>query len=202
MRSFVRVVPGLLLAAGCGGSPPGGAVHSRATYDPAALTAAAFAEYDRNNNGLLEGAELDACPGLKAGLAGIDTNRDGKISKAELQARFEAYAAANTASVSATATVTLDGQPLADATVQFVPEAFMGGAVQEATGKTGPDGTVSAFTSGGKQYVGLQPGLYKVKVTREGGAALPARYNTQTTLGAEVFGGRGAKPLVFALSGR
>jgi hypothetical protein len=203
MRAFARVVPGLLLAAGCGSPPTTPEVHSRASYDPAAMTAAAFAEYDRDKNGLLEGAELDACPALKGALAGIDSNRDGKVSTAELQARFESYGAGNAQTVSAPVTVTLDGAPLADATVQFVPEAFMGAAAQEATGKTGPAGAVAAFTSGGKQYAGLQPGMYKVKITRaESGPPLPARYNAQTTLGAEVFGGRGAKPLTFALSSR
>ena len=202
MRTFIRAVPGLLLAAGCGSGTVTPEVQSPARYDPTAMTTAAFAEYDRDKNGSLEGAELDACPALKGSLAGIDTNRDGKISTAELKARFEGYAAANTGSVSVTVSVTLDGAPLADATVQFVPEAFMGGAVQEATGTTGADGVTTSFTTGGKTYAGLQPGLYKVKVTRGTGKDLPARYNTQTILGAEVFGGRGTRPISFALSSR
>ena len=86
--------------------------------------------------------------------------------------------------------------------VQFVPEALMGGSVREATAKTGPGGTASSFTSDGKQFAGLQPGLYKVRITSEAGKSLPARYNTQTTLGVEIFGGRGSKPLAFELSSR
>lgn len=202
MRSFARAVPALLLAAGCGGQPSAPEVHTRPSFDPAAMAAAAFSEYDRDGNGVLAGAELDACPALKWALAGIDANRDGKVSKDELQARFTAYAAANTGTVAANAAVTLDGAPLPDATVQFVPEACMGGTVREASAKTGPGGTASSFTSDGKQFAGLQPGLYKVKITSGAGKPLPARYNTQTTLGAEVFGGRGAKPLAFELSSR
>ena len=205
MRSFVCTFP-VLLAAGCGssGTPE---VQAQAAYDPAALTAAAFAEYDRDKNGFLEGAELDACPALKGSLVGIDTNRDGKISKAELQARFEAYKVANAGSVAVAVTITLDGAPLSDATVQFVPEACMGGAIPEATGKTRANGTISAFTvvRKGREFAGLQPGLYRIKVTRpdaRAGKSLPARYNTKTTLGAEVFGGRGSRPLSFALSSR
>jgi hypothetical protein len=202
VRSFIRAFP-VLLAAGCGssGTPE---VQAQAAYDPAALTAAAFAEYDRDKNGFLEGAELDACPALKGSLVGIDTNRDGKISKAELQTRFEAYKAANAGSVSVAVMITLDGASLGDATVQFVPEACMGSVIPEATGKTRANGTVGAFAVDGKDYAGLQPGLYRIKVTRSdaSGKSLPTRYNTKTTLGAEVFGGRGGRPLSFALSSR
>ena len=201
MRSFVHTIPLVIFVTGCASSPSL-EIHPPASYNPDALTTAAFAEYDRDKNGVLEGAELDSCPAVRGALAGIDTNRDGKISTAELRSRFESYAAANAATVSVGVSVTLDGKSLADATVQFVPEPFMGTTVQESTGKTGPDGSVTSFTVGNKQYVGLQPGFYRVKVTSAGGAAIPARYNAQTTLGAEVFGGRGTRPIVFALLSR
>jgi hypothetical protein len=201
MRAILPVLL-VVLALGCGGAQTAPEVQPPPSYDPDALAAAALAEYDANKNGTLDGAELDACPALKGALAGLDTDRDGKLSKAELRARFAEYAAARTGSVGLTATVTLDGQPLPDATVQFVPEAFMASLLQEATGKTGADGTVSAFTVGGAQVAGLQPGFYKVRITRDGGSQLPARYNTQTTLGFEVSGGRGARPPVFALASR
>jgi len=200
MSPLARAIPVLILAAGCSSSTTP-EVHSQASFDADALTAAAFAEYDRDKNGVLEGAELDACPSLKWALAGIDTNGDKKISTAELKARFEGYAAANAGTVSVPVSVTLDGAPLADATVQFVPESFMGNTIKEATGKTGAEGSVTTFTSDGKQYPGLQPGLYRIKVTADG-KNVPARYNSQTTLGAEVSGARGARPLVFALTGK
>ena len=41
---------------------------------------AKFKAADKNNNGALDGAELDT---YKADLAKIDTNKDGKISSAE-----------------------------------------------------------------------------------------------------------------------
>ncbi len=201
MRPLLRVVPGLILLAGCSTAPPAVEVPPPATFDAEAMTARAMADYDRNKNGFLEGSELDACPALKGSLIGIDTNRDGKISRDELKARFESYAAANTAMMTATVTVTLDGSPLANATVQFVPEPCMGEAAKEVTAKTGADGTTSAFTFDGQEYQGLPLGLYKVKVTAAG-KTLPTRYNTQSTLGAEVSGGRGTKPLTFTLSSR
>ena len=48
-----------------------------------AAVAAQFKAADKNGNGSLDGAELDA---YKADLAKIDTDKDGKISLAEFQA--------------------------------------------------------------------------------------------------------------------
>lgn len=201
MRALLQAVPVLILAVGCG-KPPVPGIPPPAVYDPAAMAAVAFAEYDANKNGFIEGAELNACPGLKNILAGVDTNRDGKVSPDELRARFESYAAANASLIASSVTVTLDGAPLAGATVQFVPEACMGDTAQEATATTGTKGTAYTFTLGGQEQPGLNPGFYRVKITRSdtGGKPLPARYNTQTTLGAEVYGGRGSQELSFALS--
>ena len=53
-----------------------------AAVDTAAVDAK-FKAADKNGNGSLDGAELDA---YKADLAKIDTDKDGKISLAEFQA--------------------------------------------------------------------------------------------------------------------
>ena len=64
-----------------------GAAFAQATPPKAPAADAAvdakFKAVDKNNNGSLEGAELDA---YKADLAKIDTNKDGKISSAEFAA--------------------------------------------------------------------------------------------------------------------
>jgi EF hand len=60
-----------------------GAAFAQTTPKVPAADAAVDAKFeaaDKNNNGSLEGAELDA---YKADLAKIDTNKDGKISGAE-----------------------------------------------------------------------------------------------------------------------
>jgi hypothetical protein len=44
--------------------------------------------YDSDGDGFLEGAELDKVPGLKAALAQVDANHDGKISAQEIDARI------------------------------------------------------------------------------------------------------------------
>ena len=54
-----------------------------AATTPEAAVAAKFKAADKNGNGSLDGAELDA---YKADLAKIDTDKDGKISLAEFQA--------------------------------------------------------------------------------------------------------------------
>jgi hypothetical protein len=53
-------------------------------------------------------------------------------------------------------------------------------------------------------YTGIQAGLYRVSVTKpgpSGSESVPAQYNAKTTLGAEVFGGRGSSTLKFSLTG-
>jgi EF hand len=63
-----------------------GAVFAQATPPKAPAADAAdvkFKAVDKNNNGSLEGAELDA---YKADLTKIDTDKDGKISSAEFAA--------------------------------------------------------------------------------------------------------------------
>ena len=39
---------------------------------------------------------------------------------------------------------------------------------------------------------GLSPGFYRVEITKDG-EKIPAKYNTETTLGAEVAGGSEAR---------
>lgn len=62
-----------------------------------------------------------------------------------------------------TGKVTLDGQPLAGANVNFEPEDYSTG-LQAASGRTGTDGTysLSTFTSGD----GAMVGKYKVTITK------------------------------------
>ena len=76
----------------------------------------------------------------------------------------------------------------------LIPEDFFGGAIKPATGTSGP---------GGRGYLGVapedlpenttslpltQPGLYRVEITHPS-VRIPAKYNTETTLGIEVAEG-------------
>jgi hypothetical protein len=65
-------------------------------------------------------------------------------------------------------TVTLDGQPLAGADVNFEPDDYAGG-LQAASGRTTTDGsyTLTTYTSGD----GAMEGNYKVTISKTGGDA-------------------------------
>ncbi|MBA4187098.1 MAG: hypothetical protein C0467_03685 [Planctomycetaceae bacterium] len=187
----MRVLPTNLLVcvsltlAGCSGGPDLSPVATR-SYDSESMAKAAIQQFDKNTNGTLELAELDSCPGLKATFTHIDTNNDNKLTAEELKARFEGYRTAG--AVGYTLRVTLDGIPLPDATATLTPESFMNGAISEVTGKTTADGTLSKYSVDGRELPGLPSGVYRVTVTKDG-LGLPAKYNTQSTLGCEVSGG-------------
>src|SRR5687768_11537835 len=68
--------------------------------------------------------------------------------------------------------VTLDGKPLAGASIHFVPE----GSGRDATGETGTSGnfTMSTF----KPRDGVVPGTYKVVISPPTGAADTTQYAT------------------------
>ncbi|MFO0821913.1 MAG: hypothetical protein U0792_02150 [Gemmataceae bacterium] len=184
---FLILMCGFATVFGCSG--PDAAPIKPPSYDADDMAKAAMVQLDKNVNGTIEGPELDACPGLKAGLAHIDTNNDGKLTQDELKTRFDAYRVAG--AVGYSIRVTLDGAPLPDATVTLTPELFMSGAISPATGKTGPDGSISSYQIDGRDSPGLPSGVYRIAVTKDG-AKIPARYNTETTLGCEVSaGGRG-----------
>ena len=93
-----------------------------------------------------------------------------------------------------TGTITLEGAPLGDATISFVP-AGEGGT--PAIGRTGDDGTYTAEVS--SELGGLEPGTYRVRITTydEGNAdadppmpripeRVPVKYNQDSSLTAEV----------------
>ncbi len=158
------------------------------SLDPQAAGRQALSEYDTNKDGAIAGAELDRCPGLKAGLAVIDRNRDGRVTADEIAARLTQYQEDKVGLTQLFAHVTLNSKPLGGAVVTLVPEKFMGSAVQPATGTTDADGYCS-FQVEGAELPGVHCGVFRVEVSKEdsgGRETLPARYNAQTTLGEEV----------------
>jgi hypothetical protein len=153
----------------------------------------AMEQYDKNGDGVVSGAELDQAPGLKAALKTLDTNGDGGVSADEVTARVNAWKAMQTGLTYVRCRVTLNGEPLSGATIIFEPEAFLGDEIKPATGIVTPLGDAMPVikkedrpdpTLPGGVYIGL----YKVRISKmEGGKeTIPARYNTQTTLGQEV----------------
>ena len=95
-----------------------------------------------------------------------------------------------------TGIVTLDGQPLSDAGVEFIPTSNSG---RIATGRTASDGKYQLTTS--KSVSGVFPGQYKVKITtsittgtsdadlKTTPEKVPAKYNKKTELNRTVEDG-------------
>lgn len=163
-------------------------VGSAPRLDAAAAADKAMAEYDQNQDGVLDAKELERCPALRQSLKLLDKNGDGRISAEEIAERLRGYAAAAGNRFSFPCQVTLDSKPLAGAVVTAVPEKFLGTSYRQATGTTDEGGMVY-FQEDGQPEAGLPCGFYRLEVSRksaQGQETLPARYNSQTTLGLEI----------------
>jgi hypothetical protein len=182
----------LLVFAGCDRKPQRAEVPQ---HDPAAAAKEAIATYDKNSDGAIAGDELKAVPALvdhpQLPVKLTDKNSDGRITADEIQGRIQAWLDSKVGIMSFHCTVKLDGKPLSGAKVVFEPEAFHKGAVNEATGTTGEDGSAVMAVDQAKlpEHLkginGMQTGFYKVRITHPS-TSVPAKYNTETTLGQEV----------------
>lgn len=188
-RRLSGIVAALFLAglSACSGEPP---PFIAPAFDPAAISQAAVAEYDKNKNGKIDKDELSAS--LIAAMATSTENApwedgDGALSQAEIQARIQQYVDTNSGLFAVGCEVTLDGRPLHGATVTLKPEAFMGGVTKPASGRT--EKGYTDLISEGLDGEGVLGGFYKIEVSKKdasGKETIPAAYNTATTLGCEV----------------
>jgi hypothetical protein len=172
-----------LFLSGCGG-PKGVAPPD---WDPEGMADAAMDLNDKNNDRILDAAELAAAPGLKAAAeregGGADANKDGKLSRDEIRDRIAYYEERATGFEIASMEIRIGKQPLGGATVELIPEPFLSGVLDVATGTTrNEDGFVLAKAPG---IEGARPGMYRIKVTHPSGVA--TKYNENTTLGVELI---------------
>ena len=120
--------------------------------------------------------------------------KSAKISAEDIDARIREWQAAGTGRVSVPCHVIhakkgSKPEPLAGAEVKFVPESFLGSALATGAGTTDKSGNamISQPSRGGDDpATGMGPGFYRVEITK--GSEIPAKYNTETVLGAEVAG--------------
>ena len=143
--------------------------------------------YDTNLDGFLDPKELEKVPGLRAAIKQVDTNHHGKISQQEIADRIKSWSDSNVGRIQVVCRVTHNGKPLAGAKVVFVPEKFLGGRLQSGSGTTSATGyaSIASPNTAEPSVKALSPGFYRVEITKDG-EKIPAKYNTATTMGAEV----------------
>jgi len=167
---------------GCSGKaarvkPPG--------INPQQAAAAAMEMFDANGDGALAADELDKSPGIRSALETIDANSDGQVSADELATRIRSWIDSKVGVAPAVFTLKKGNTPVGNAEVVLEPEPFLSEFVETATGTTDIFGVVAPLSIPG----GMQVGLFRIRVSQKDGGGkeqLPAKYNTETTLGAEV----------------
>ncbi len=162
--------------------------------DPADSGRQAMEMYDTNGDGRVAGEELENAPSLKSALSRLDTDGDQAVSADEVAARVKVWQNSQLAVLPLTINVTLDGRPLAGATVTFEPEPFLGDYIAMATATTDEFGGSSPSVpkelrpDPERTPSGIQLGLYRVKVSKvvNGQERIPSKYNEETILGQEI----------------
>jgi hypothetical protein len=155
------------------------------SIDAAAAGQEAITMFDTNKDGKISGAELDKVPSLKKSLP--DKVGPG-ITAEDITTRIQRWQETKIGKIDAVnCRVLKNGKPLAGAEVKLVPEKFLGTNMPVCTGTTQSDGNapISAPMQGSDDIAGVPPGVYRVEITKSG-ENIPAKYNTQTIFGEEV----------------
>jgi hypothetical protein len=171
------------IVGGCGRSNPVDAPFVSA----GSAASAAIAAYDKNGDGELSAEELDKSPGIKKAIEKADANQDGMLSHGELKDRVAKFVGDQVGLMSLHVKVLMAGQPLPDATVKLIPDPCLGNTFKPAQGTTGADGQAGLRMA--DNFPGVQCGWFRVEVSKMdagGQNSIPAKYNTETTLGAEI----------------
>jgi hypothetical protein len=96
--------------------------------------------------------------------------------------------------------VMLDGKPLQDAQVVYVPEPYLAEWLHPSSGVTGSDGITGIgvpaeyLAKDHQRLRAVHSGVYKVQITHPK-VKIPAKYNEKTTLGRELSRQTGAGTL-------
>ncbi len=188
-------------AAGCSSSS---ARIAAPDIDPAAATKGLLQEYDADHDGMLIEAELAKFQAVKQALSFYDGDRNGVVSAEELEARLQSIVGVKVGLMPFFCRVDWNGSPLAGAKVELIPEPALAAVLKPAEGTTDAKGNAQVavpdamLPESDRGLSMMMPGLYRVKITHPT-QAIPAQFNTSTTLGQEVGDSlRGQQP-VYAL---
>jgi hypothetical protein len=185
MLAFAAITT--IIIAGCMREPPPVKMIS---VDASAAGTNAIKDYDSNKDGKISGAEFDKVPALREGLPqGFNTTKEKGVTADMITERIKKWQDVYKTGLmgSQSCQVTLAGKPLVGAEIKYVPEGFLGSNMPVCSGTTGPDGiaSISVPVAEPTDPHGAPPGWYKVQITKAG-ENIPAKYNTQTTLGVEI----------------
>ncbi|MGD9632009.1 MAG: hypothetical protein AB7G28_19595 [Pirellulales bacterium] len=173
MIRFGRLATTVLAAAvaGCNNRPARVGVPD---FDAVEISAQALTTYDINHDGRLDSAECSKS--LASTIGRADKDHDGQLTADEIAGRFKFYEEFRAGIVPVFCTISRGGRPVADATVTYQPEDFMGPNAVPATGKTNAAGStpisMSADHLPSPAHAGVQPGFYRVLVTLADGTSV------------------------------
>lgn len=160
--------------------------------DPSQLARCMLEHGDKDHDNALSPDELENLPFLKCMASAYDSDSDGSLSEQEIASRFAAVVFdPRKALTPGECLVMRSGKPLAGAQVRLVPAECLTAFLPAARGTTSKEGVVRLTMEeenrpeNAPRIAGLiRPGLYRIEVTHST-IAVPARFNTNTVLGAE-----------------
>lgn len=187
----VRQIPAALLLAAClVGCSRGPSRVKPPRIDPDSSATEAIKLYDRDGDGALNAAEMAKCPGMLNEVKAYDVDANGLVTREEISARIKDLRRHGIGLTRLNCDVSVNGRGLKDATIQFEPEPYLGDEIKAAEGVTDERGVAQMaipaeqLPEDQRDLKAIHYGTYRVRITHPK-VKLPAKYNTETTLGYE-----------------
>jgi len=184
MQLIVALLFGNLMVTACSSNPR----VKLPPLDPRKAGKLAISLHDANGDGGISDDELKSCPGLLASMDTVDSDGDHRLTAEEITDRLEKQRDTGLAYTTVSCMVFYQRRPLANASIRFVPEKFLGEGIKVATGTTNERGSTILKIPASK-YPGIHCGFYRVEISQRnpaGDELIPAKYNVSTNLGQEV----------------